>query len=182
MLDNREYSLWIVPPPEIYSVCKNIINELSDKFSTPIFEPHITLAGDLVLPKNTVLHKTRKIIKEFKPFIVTSSGVDFGTEYFRSVFIKIDQQPSLTNLFQYTQFTLGIEKKIEFKPHISLVYGNFDEDVKREIIAWIGNRCKFEFEVNSVEVVLSSSNIEISQWRRLHNLALQEHPIQSHAR
>ena len=42
----RTYSIWLMPDGKCASSVSEIINDISKKYNTPIFKPHVTLIGD----------------------------------------------------------------------------------------------------------------------------------------
>ncbi len=41
------YSIWIIPPEPIFSQLSKTVNELSSRYACPVFEPHLTLLGNI---------------------------------------------------------------------------------------------------------------------------------------
>jgi 2'-5' RNA ligase len=93
----------------------------------PVFEPHITLAS--VQSETPV---PLSIIRELIPttqhaFQVKFKSVDVGDHYFRSVYITINLDETLTNLHHTVHERLKISPRTPKYPHVSLVYIS-DED------------------------------------------------------
>ena len=46
----RIHSLWLMPAPADEAMLAGIVGDLSGRFGTPIFAPHLTLLGDTETP------------------------------------------------------------------------------------------------------------------------------------
>jgi len=44
----KGYSLWLMPTEEVYDGLNTIISQLSRKYSTQYFKPHVTLIGEIL--------------------------------------------------------------------------------------------------------------------------------------
>ena len=52
----RTYSIWLMPDGKCASSVSKIINDISKKYNTPIFKPHVTLIGDCEKEKWDMLY------------------------------------------------------------------------------------------------------------------------------
>src|SRR3989338_2657684 len=74
----ERYSIWLMPKDEVYDILKSTIQELSKKYKTPPFEPHITLLGNT--KSNTepeAIRKTKKIARTVKEFQIELKEIDY---------------------------------------------------------------------------------------------------------
>ena len=83
------YSLWITPPIKINGPLQKVITDLSAKYGSPEFEPHITLLGNISLDLEPLKQKVGLLVSKLKPFPISFSEVSFSTTYFQSVFVSI---------------------------------------------------------------------------------------------
>lgn len=47
MSETKGYSLWLMPYRKVYYKLKELISQLSKSHSSPDFEPHVTLIGEV---------------------------------------------------------------------------------------------------------------------------------------
>jgi len=139
-----------MPAGEIADQLLSLIVRLSHEHSTQKFEPHITLIGELSLPKATAIAMTREIALQIEPFDVKLNEVEHDDRYFRCVFIKADKTPELMRANSVARAVFGQEENEEYMPHLSLVYGNFDSQMRKRVIRSTGNKMKIVFPAREI--------------------------------
>jgi 2'-5' RNA ligase len=87
-------------------------------------------------------------------------------------FIVAERNIALLHAYSRASSIFGMGKRFRFLPHISLLYGRFNVATKRKIIARLHGSCDVSFRVNSIHVVLSSSNTDPKHWRKLRKFPL----------
>lgn len=125
------FTLWIMPPRSTADELKKIMEIRKDKphssTTYPAFEPHITLASvhsDTPIPLSTIHESVPATQRAFQ---VKFKSVDVGDHYFRSVYVAVHLDESLTELHRVVHEKLGVSPRTPKYPHMSLVYVN-DED------------------------------------------------------
>lgn len=149
----ERYSLWLKPEGEIVSKLRALITKLADEYGGPKFEPHVTLLGDINLSKDRAFAKAFQVSTKFKPFTIELNDLGYTENYFRCVFVKAKK----------TEFLKDISM-----PHMSLVYGNLDEKLKKKIIKQLGS-LNFKLKIKSIFLTNSSStnNPDPNNWKVL---------------
>ncbi|KXN86930.1 hypothetical protein AN958_09525 [Leucoagaricus sp. SymC.cos] len=112
----------------------------------PDFEPHITLASvqsETPIPLSAI---RRSIPATQRAFHVRFKSVDIGDHYFRSVYISVELDGTLSTLHQSVHETLSQRPRTPKFPHISLVYIS-DED------AADGERDKYYEELKTRDLI-----------------------------
>ena len=181
MITPEEYSLWIIPPEHIFKKFTAIISQLSTRYSTPYFEPHVTVLADVALPEEDVLSRTSKLADLIGPFTLTLTTVSYLNEYFRCLFIKVEESEKILEINNHAKSIFNRDQAPKFMPHLSLMYGNFPAEKKEEIISEIRNDFHITFEVSSIHLVLSSSHIAPERWRKLQQFTFMK-PSFSHTK
>src|SRR3989338_5017501 len=97
MTQTKRYSLWIIPTGDVYDRLKDIILRLSLKYSTPRFEPHITLIGGLSCSEEEILSKVSWLSTLLKPFPVKLIKTEYLDEYYRCLFLRAEETDNLLN-------------------------------------------------------------------------------------
>lgn len=169
----KEYSIWILPPEPVFARLAQIIAQICEQYSTPYFEPHVTLLGNLTLLEEEMFCTTQQLANFLKPFTLTLTTAGFLNEYFRSLFINVEQTEELMEANQKARTLFSRTQDPKFFPHLSLMYGNFPRETKEKIISEIGKDFQITFEVKSMCLTLCSSNIPLKDWRRLAQFTLQ---------
>lgn len=152
----EKYSLWIIPPPSVKKKLEDSILALSQEYKAPVFEPHMTLIGDVDMDKETAIQKANKVAKTIHPLKLTFSEVSFSTTYFQSVFARVKSTADVMNANVYAKKVFGLENNL-FMPHISLLYGEHTMKVREEIANKLIVPTAL-IEANTMVLVPSASN------------------------
>ena len=155
------YSLWFMPGKEKKVVLENKINTLANQYGGPKFDPHITLLSSFVDDELSLLNKTEKLSKKIRSFEIIFDQVRFLNEYFRSLFIEIKLSEELKLARNAAAKEFGWEDK-NYIPHLSLMYGNYSNQIKTDIIKTMGTLPRY-LKVNKIHL---AHNDEINcKWR-----------------
>jgi len=148
------YSLWLMPSGEVRQRLAATILDLSRKYATPAFEPHVTLAEGVVGSVREVAAKMRDLARRIPPFTVRLTAVDGLEEYFRCLFVRVAKTYPLMTANKAARDVFGLEKQPAFMPHLSLLYGNMPASVKKGMIASLGRQFELEFKARSLRLYL----------------------------
>jgi len=170
MTKARGFSLWLMPSREVRDRLSGIISQLSEEYSTPQFEPHVTLLGSLMQPHEEVLSRTSQLATLIQPYEITLTAVGCLEAYFRCLFIKVRETGQVMEANLRAREIFSRQQDPEYLPHLSLMYGSFPVRLKEEIIAQIGSEFGLTFEVRSIH--LCSTNGEPRDWYQVEEFAL----------
>lgn len=138
-MEDERYSLWFIPKREVYAKLSHLINQLSKAYGSPLFEPHVTLLGRILVHQDEVIQKAKTTASVLKPFSITMNSVGYEESYFSALYLKVDANPSLITANQVARKFFRSNQKTEYKPHLSIIYGNFTSEEKQKMILRIGN-------------------------------------------
>lgn len=127
-----KYSIWIIPPEPIFSQLSKVISELSSKYRCPIFEPHLTILGNIDHELSEIKQIVEKIVSDLDSLNLSFGPVSFSTTYFQSVLIRINSTAKLMQL-HFDIKKLLKDENIVYMPHISLMYGNHDMETREKV-------------------------------------------------
>lgn len=150
------FSVWLVPQKEDKEYLDKVIRELAQKYDSPIFIPHITLFVDVKIEEDRLKSATEEIFSGIKPFVVRKKDLNQSDNFFKTVFIEFEQNEIFKKL--YDEFSIQVEQRdfSLFKPHLSLIYKDTNEDERLNIIK--GLNIKDEFKIGSVIINRNDSN------------------------
>lgn len=149
----KKYSIWIVPKGRLYEELLFEIKNISKKYGTEEFEPHLTLYGAFeAVCDEQVIKQTKNVFLKFKPFEVEVLDFGFTDQFYRCLFLRIEKTEELVELNRRVKQVFGGENPGEFMPHISLMYGeNIPQAIKDQIIKNIADKYKKrKFLVNKI--------------------------------
>lgn len=144
------YSIWLMPEGRVAAELQGLIKDLSTRYKTPEFQPHITLIGELNLSEAEAIRGTTAIARKIDPFRIKLGRVTYLNHFFRCVFIKAYITEALAKAHEIACRVFKQEPNEEFMPHLSLVYGDLSQQTKHNIIRDIGNKMDFEFRVKNL--------------------------------
>ena len=154
-----------MPSGEVRQRLAGTILELSRQYGTPAFQPHVTLAGSIVGPAREVTSKMKDLAKRIPPFTVRLTTVGGLEEYFRCLFVRVEQTHPITSANAAAQEIFRLPKQPAFMPHLSLLYGSLPSNEKERIIAALDHRFELEFKATTLHLYLIKR--EPANWRRV---------------
>ncbi|MBI2404647.1 2'-5' RNA ligase family protein [Candidatus Gottesmanbacteria bacterium] len=161
----KGYSFWLMPTGEVYNKFSSLIEKLAEKYSIPLFEPHITLLGEIQQPEDEIIQKAQLLITEQKPFPITLRMIDYQDFYFRALFVKADIPKSLRVLHNRAKEIFEMQYIPDYMAHLSLLYGTFPQEVKEKIIEKIGKDQTTELTINGIDLFKTTG--EVNTWYRI---------------
>ena len=161
----KAYSLWLMPTGEVYNKFSDLIRRLAMEYSSPIFEPHVTLLGELMQSEEDIIRKTGQLAEGKEPFPVTLTTIDYQDFYFRALFVKVEETEPLILLHNRTKEVFGMQNIQVYMPHLSLLYGNFPQTAKERIIEGIGRNHPAQFTVNNIH--LFKTGKQVNTWYKV---------------
>jgi len=174
-MENKGYSIWLMPEDEINEKLSKTISKLCRKYNCPIFNPHVTLIGKIDADEEEIIKKAKKLAKKIKPFEIKLSHPECLENYFKCLFMKVEETEEVMSAGKLAleHFNLnGI-----YFPHLSLVYGNFNPSLKKPLMQ-IGNLLKgLKFKVRylyiyQTEKYAENRKIQIQNWEKIAKIPL----------
>jgi len=167
---SKGYTLWLMPKGEIYKKFAGLIKRLAKQYNAPPFQPHVTLLGEIKQPEEEVIRKTEQLTLGKKSFPVTLRQIDYQDYHFRALFVKAKVIKPLLSLHERAKKIFDIQNIPPYMPHLSLLYGNYPQEVKDKIIEEIGRHQTAQFEINSVHLVKGG---EVKEWQIIREFTFQ---------
>jgi hypothetical protein len=127
------YHIWLKPSGETYEALSRVISELGRQYGGPVFDPHITLLASLRGAESEHIRRSEDLARQLRPFRVITGAVDYGQEYFQCVFLRIQKTQELVQANAAARRFFGDRAGRSWVPHLSLVYGGWPDDRKRQI-------------------------------------------------
>ncbi len=164
------HSLWLVPRGAVHLDLGEIIRALSQRYGTPRFAPHVTLLGQTLKPRREIIAITREVASEHDAIPIELTQPAYTSDYVRSLFIEAEPSNALLAARELAVERFGMSVKYDFRPHLSLLYGDLSEAQKQAIIANLGSNFPRRFFAESIDVYATEGRPE--QWRLVESVAL----------
>lgn len=160
----KKYSLWIMPEGNVYDKLSGLISKLAQEYDGPVFEPHLTLFGQVSDSERDLVGKAAFLAENLKFFEVKLTAADYLDEYFKCLFLKAEEKEDLmaANLKAREIFRgyYPIDASTEnYMPHLSLLYANLPVPTKEEIISKIGKNFNISFWATNLYLVYTGGDV-----------------------
>lgn len=159
---SKGFTLWLIPKGEIYKKFADLIKKLGGEYGGPLFKPHVTLLGDIKLSEVEMISKTEKLVKDQKPFPITLRQIDYQEYHFRALFVRAEITDQLLTLHNQAKEIFGIQNIPPYMPHLSLLYGNYPNELKERIISGIGREQPVQWEIDTVYLIKGG---KVKEWK-----------------
>ncbi len=167
-------SVWLVPAREDEEELTTTVNNLAKEHNSPIFNPHLTLMGDVSTTLEDLQSAIDGVLGNQPPFRIKTQGLDQSEAFFKTVFIKFELNDTLKNLFQALSQRTNKQSIDNFKPHISLMYKLMPEEEKKKIVQSLS--AKNEYIIGAAYIVAPKLGdkdfLDVEGWRTLYKKTL----------
>jgi hypothetical protein len=163
-------SLWLVPDGPEAQAISALIGEMSARFGTPSFAPHVTLGGGLAAPPDDAVERARGLARLLRDLSIRFEGLEHSADYFRALVVRVAPDLPILDARRRAQMAFPSESFGPFVPHLSLLYGSLPVETRRHLAAEARESAPSAMVMKSLEVV--STEGEPGEWRSLMRLPL----------
>ena len=172
------YSIWLIPAEErVYGELQNTINSISRQYSTPKFEPHVTLMAGISGTEESVLESTQYLASRIDRCMVALGSVSRSREYFRSLFVRIQKNMEIERAAELAKEVFEKYYTREYTPHMSFLYADMQDGQKDRIIEEFGLvplvRRLGAFTAGSLSLYYTYGRVD--EWQRIREFRLADH-------
>lgn len=165
----KGYALWLAPDEPMFSHLAREISRLSLQLSTPLFGPHITLLGRIILPEGKALERARQLARCLRPLRIELADIDHRDEFFRCVFVAVRPGKAILKARQ-AACRFFSSQWAPYGPHVSLVYGKLPADRRKEIAKGLSPLPGQGYEVRKMALYRVSGPVRL--WKRIEQFDL----------
>ena len=167
------YYIWLMPIGEIYALLAATIAELSRKHAASLFEPHVTLLGDLPGSEEEIVVQTSHLARQLKPYDIHLTTAAYEDEYFRCLFLNVQETPVVMEANARGKTTFNQPDDAPYRPHLSLLYGSYPVSLKTQIIATLPSFQGVHFAVTTLHMIRVESTNPMD-WHKIRAFPLSE--------
>ena len=171
MRPSQSYSLWLMPKGKVLDGLSKIILDLSVKYSTPVFLPHVTLVSSFQGNEKKILKNFNKLLSlnSIRPFKINLNNVSYSDKFFSSLYINCKKNKNLVYARNEALRFFSCKEKI-YMPHLSLIYGALNHYDKQQIISDFSNSYKQFF---ADELFLAYNDEQNLKWKIIEGVKLE---------
>lgn len=169
MIRSRGYSLWLMPTGDLYDKLFRLIANLSGKYATPLFQPHVTLLAEVVGPEEEIVSKTMQLAAAIRSYEITLTTV--AHNIFMCPFLRVKATGPVMEANARARELFQRQGDLPYLPHLGLIYGDFTAETKEQIIAEIGREFNETFLVRSIHLVSTAG--EPKDWHGVREFVLE---------
>lgn len=172
------YSIWLMPAKEsVFGELQDTINSISSKYSTPSFEPHVTLMAGISGTEDSVLESTHYLASRIYRCMVAFGSVGRSREYFRSLFVRVQKNTEIEMAAELAKEVFEKYYTREYTPHMSFLYADMQDSQKDRIIEEFGLvplvRRLGAFTAGSLSLHYTYGRID--EWQKIREFRLTDH-------
>jgi len=156
------YALWLVPEDAAASQLHSVIRQLADRYTTPVFSPHMTLLGWVKGEETELAGKLEALAARLTPIQARLTGFAGAPYYFRCFYSPVESSTELRQAVDEASHAFGASAGSDFQPHISLIYGQLDRDEKKTIPGQIGEKVPRKLLFNRLQLIRIT--VSVSGW------------------
>ncbi|WP_374758581.1 2'-5' RNA ligase family protein [Roseobacter sp. OBYS 0001] len=141
----------------------------AERFAAPVFEPHLTLLGDVRSAPKATVAACRSLLATLPKSSARISRVSQTADFFMSLFLDLDIESSVASAREDLAARLAIPLPQPFRPHLSLAYGLPAGEPGQQAVHEMSHRFVGKtITLNEIRVVRSAKELAIDEWRAIH--------------
>ncbi len=165
-----KYSLWFMPTGVVKHHFSQLIVQLAEHYSSPTFPPHVTLIGSIEAHEAEIISQTQALASLIQPFSIQLTTIAYTASYYRALFVKVEPSTEALAAYEQAKQLFPGNQEPVYMPHLSLLYGDFSVEIKKEIIKKIGESFTDEFEADTLYLYLTEG--ATNNWQRIRTFSL----------
>ena len=116
-------SLWLLARDDQQQRLARLVRELAPQHDGHVFEPHLTIQGDLVLDEPDARALLQELARSTPVQHWTVRAVEGTEHYFRSLYLRLDAGPAFDAMRRRSAERSGTNEGLSPYAHVSLAYG-----------------------------------------------------------
>lgn len=127
-------AFWLVPQLEERKKLQSLIVELAERFSAPVFVPHVTVYSCWRTAQQRELAVIAGLAGNCQPITMALPGLAEKDRLTQTLFCELQKSVALTRLFHSLEEGLLPSAGRELEPHLSLLYQNLPASVREALV------------------------------------------------
>ncbi|KAJ2372996.1 hypothetical protein IW150_003838 [Coemansia sp. RSA 2607] len=188
-MSHKKFSLWLCPPvgSDAYSKLDSVIREFAASLQTPLFSPHATLFSPVrANDDRSAMLQVSEYVKRLDDKLgdsIRANGIPVcvcdvatGNMFYQCVLLDAPSSNILEAANSVARDHWGVADMPAYYPHVSLVYGEFDQKRLAEIASQVRDvlpvNIQHELSFTASEVRVIETVGSCDQWRDIGSVSL----------
>lgn len=138
-----------------------------------MFEPHVTLIGDINARPETSADICREIFSGVGPIRAGVASVERSDAWFMSLYLNVSLHPNLKRSVDMLSTMLFGHASSPFRPHISLAYGPLPgAEITDEVTELIDYFIDSEILLDRLVIAHSAKALPVNSWTTLYEVQI----------
>ncbi len=152
------YSVWLTPGQEDTHYLKKIIQQLGERYQSPIFSPHLTVYSGIYDVSQNHISELNRMLKHVKKIPIKIKSLQYSSLLWKTLFLQIKQTRELNRVNDEIEKIFHSDTKYNFNPHISLIYKIMGTDDKQKLINQL--TLKTNYMLGGLQIVKTGKDVE----------------------
>jgi len=162
---DEPHSIWLLPDTDTSNEVRRVIECLAKLQETPVFEPHVTLLGDLTARIKNTAQQCEAAFAGVGQISARVTNVGRSDAHFMSLYLEVSLPSQIIDIRDSLSMKLSREKPSHFLAHISLAYGPLRKDMdEAELRTQIDKLCHRGIVLDRATVIRSAKEIPLDDW------------------
>lgn len=150
---------WLTPAEPMRSFFASSITELAERFSAPVFEPHVTIYATRMRGEEPA-GILRHALGSCTSLRLAVRSVQYSDEFTKTVFVQFEPSSALSKLNRALRQASPLHDEYQFNPHLSLLYWRMSRRAKREVAASVSLPFT-EVLFDSAKAIISPAQVKL---------------------
>lgn len=164
-----EHSIWLLPCADQLAALRTRVQALAPRHAGHVFEPHVTLQGDLPLAFDAARALVDRLAGDCPPLRWPVRAVEGTEHYFRSLYLRLEAGAAFERLCRTCVQASGTDQGLSPYAHLSLAYGATQGDaavLRASLMRELG--ASSPLVLDRVALARSGKAVPIDQWALVH--------------
>ena len=127
------FSLWYIPDENQAGALEQLIARLAQRFDAIPFYPHVTGFSGVCDTRDQARRAVDLALEYFGPFEMTVSGVGHSANFFRTLFLELEQHSIPKQVAARMAQHCPRPDGYVLEPHLSLIYKDMDQERRQAL-------------------------------------------------